>query len=178
MDFNQLMESEKLHFQKLQELVESTIKEERLLTTKLVEAEQEYGTTLGERLADKIADLGGSWYFIMLFGFGIFVWILINSISSSRTQFDPYPYILLNLILSCIAAIQAPVIMMSQNRQENKDRRRSRSDFLVNLKAELEVRGLHSKIDLLMADQMKSLFEFQKIQLDLLKEINHKLVTK
>ena len=175
MDFNQLMESEKLHFQKLQELVENTIKEEKLLTAKLAESEEDSAITLGDRLADKIADFGGSWSFILLFLFGILAWIVLNSFSSTGIQFDPFPYILLNLILSCIAALQAPVIMMSQNRQENKDRRRARNDFLVNLKAELEVRSLHSKVDLLMSEQMKSLFEFQKGQIDLLKEIKEKL---
>lgn len=177
MDFNQLMESEKLHFQKLQELVENTIKEEKLLSAKLAESEEDTAITLGDRLADKIADFGGSWIFISLFLFSIVAWIFLNTFSSTGIQFDPFPYILLNLILSCIAAIQAPVIMMSQNRQENKDRRRARNDFLVNLKAELEVRGLHSKVDILMAEQMKSLFEFQKGQIDLLKEIKEKLTT-
>lgn len=175
MELNELMESEKLHFQKLRELVEDTIKEEQLLTTRLLEAEQDQGITLGQRFADKIADFGGSWHFILIFLATIMIWIFINTSRLFVGQFDPYPYILLNLILSCIAAIQAPIIMMSQNRQEDKDRRRSRNDFLVNLKAELEVRSLHSKIDLLMAEQMKSLFEFQKIQIDLLKSIDDKL---
>lgn len=107
--------------------------------------------------------------------FGLFS-IQFNSIQIfTQYRFDPFPYILLNLVLSCIAAIQAPIIMMSQNRQEEKDRRRARSDFMVNLKAEMEVRNLHGKIDLLIAEQMKSLFEIQKKQIEMIQEIQSNL---
>ncbi len=105
----------------------------------------------------------------------MFLWILINIYNYFKLQFDPYPFILLNLILSCIAALQAPVIMMSQNRQEEKDRRRAKNDYLVNLKAEIEVRNLHSKIDLLITDQMKSLFAIQKTQLEILTNMERKI---
>jgi uncharacterized membrane protein len=105
----------------------------------------------------------------------IAIWISINVLAFQNSGFDPYPFILLNLILSCVAALQAPVIMMSQNRQEDKDRRRARSDYMVNLKSEIEVRNLHSKIDLLITEQMKSLFEIQRTQLDLLLKMEKRL---
>lgn len=100
---------------------------------------------------------------------------LISAYTSTQAFFDPYPFILLNLVLSCLAALQAPVIMMSQNRKENKDRRRARSDYLINLKAEMEVRSLQNKVDLLITDQMKSLFAIQKTQLELLSKIESRL---
>ncbi len=104
--------------------------------------------TLGQQLADKIATFGGSWNFIILFLSLLIIWMIINILISS--PFDPFPFILLNLILSCIAALQAPVIMMSQNRKEQKDRQRSENDYKINLKAEIEIRQLHEKIDLLL----------------------------
>ncbi len=106
--------------------------------------------TFGQRLADKIATFGGSWRFIITFGVIIFVWILINSFFIGKAQFDPYPFILLNLVLSCLAALQAPVIMMSQNRQESRDRLRSENDYQINVKAEIEIRQVQEKIDLLL----------------------------
>lgn len=177
MDLNEFMQTEELHLKKLQELVASAIKEEQLISTKLVqsETEQDKNLTLAQRLADKIADFGGSWTFIFSFFVFMFLWILINIYNYFKLQFDPYPFILLNLILSCIAALQAPVIMMSQNRQEEKDRRRAKNDYLVNLKAEIEVRNLHSKIDLLITDQMKSLFAIQKTQLEILTNMERKI---
>ena len=104
-------------------------------------------STFGERLADKIAEFGGSWTFIISFGFFIMVWISANVWLLLNKGFDPYPFILLNLILSCLAALQAPVIMMSQNRQEQKDRERAKSDYEINLRAELEIRLLHENLD-------------------------------
>ncbi len=104
-------------------------------------------TTFGERIADKIAEFGGSWTFIISFGLFIGVWISVNVSLLRHSGFDPYPFILLNLILSCLAALQAPVIMMSQNRQEQKDRARAKSDYEINLRAELEIRLLHEKLD-------------------------------
>lgn len=127
------------------------------------------------QLADKVANFGGSWKFISVFGFFILLWIVANVFWLANQGFDPYPFILLNLILSCIAALQAPIIMMSQNRQEEKDRRRSRSDYMVNLKAEMEVRSLHSKIDLLISEEMRSLFKVQQAQIDLLIKIQSTL---
>jgi len=134
--------------------------------------------TLGQRLADKIAQFGGSWKFIIFFLSFILVWIVINLVWLTGKGFDPFPFILLNLILSCIAAMQAPVIMMSQNRQEEKDRQRSRNDYMINLKSELEVRMLHEKIDHMVIHQQKELLEIQKMQIDMLNEIMTKVNTK
>lgn len=130
--------------------------------------------TYGERLADKVADFGGSWRFIIGFGVILVVWIAINTVALLSHPFDPYPYILLNLVLSCLAAIQAPVIMMSQNRQEAKDRLHAEHDYQVNLKAELEIRQLHWKLDKLLTDQWQKLLQIQQIQTDLMEELVHK----
>ncbi len=126
--------------------------------------------SLGDRLSDKIAEFGGSWYFIIAFFSFMMVWIGINALVLLWKPFDPYPFILLNLILSCLAAIQAPIIMMSQNRQEARDRLRSENDYRVNLKAELEIRHLHEKLDHLMMHQWARLLEIQRIQLQLMEE--------
>jgi uncharacterized membrane protein len=128
--------------------------------------------TFGERLSDHIASFGGSWRFIILFGAVLFGWIILNAIFLLNRGFDPYPFILLNLILSCLAAIQAPIIMMSQNRAEARDRLRAENDYKVNLKAELEIRHLHEKIDHLLSRQYNRLFEIQQIQIELLEEIS------
>lgn len=127
--------------------------------------------TLGQRLADRIAAVGGSWRFISLFLAVLFVWIGINTVVLVSRPFDPYPFILLNLVLSCLAAIQAPVIMMSQNRQEARDRLNARRDYQVNLKAELEIRHLHQKIDHLLSHQWERLVEIQEIQMELINEV-------
>jgi uncharacterized membrane protein len=130
--------------------------------------------TFGERLSDHIAEFGGSWRFIILFGAVLFGWIILNAIFLLNRGFDPYPFILLNLVLSCLAAIQAPVIMMSQNRAELRDRLRSENDYKINLKAELEIRHLHEKIDHLLRRQYNRLFEIQQIQVELLEELGRK----
>src|SRR5438876_8235632 len=130
--------------------------------------------TFGERLSDHIASFGGSWRFIILFGAVLFGWIILNAIFLLNRGFDPYPFILLNLILSCLAAIQAPIIMMSQNRAEARDRLRAENDYKVNLKAELEIRHLHEKIDHLLRRQYNRLFEIQQIQIELLEELGRK----
>jgi uncharacterized membrane protein len=127
--------------------------------------------TLGDRMADVVAAFGGSWNFISLFGVVLAVWMAGNVIAGGRAAFDPYPFILLNLVLSCIAAIQAPIIMMSQRRQESKDRLRSQSDYRVNLKAELEIRHLHEKLDHLLTHQWDRLAEIQQLQIEMLEEI-------
>jgi len=129
--------------------------------------------SFGDRLADQVASFGGSWKFIIIFGIILFAWILFNTILllTMRNTFDPYPYILLNLILSCVASIQAPVIMMSQNRQEIKDRKRAEQDFKTNLKAELEIRTLHAKIDELITHQWQRLLDIQQMQMDLMEEM-------
>ena len=127
--------------------------------------------TFGQRIADKVASFGGSWTFIISFGVFIFIWISLNIFWLVNKGFDPYPFILLNLILSCIAALQAPVIMMSQNRQEEKDRDRAKKDYMINLKSELEIRTLHEKVDHFIMDQQQELLEIQKSQIDLLNDI-------
>ena len=127
--------------------------------------------TYGQRLADKVASFGGSWTFIIYFGVFILIWIIINIVFLTNKSFDPYPFILLNLILSCIASLQAPVIMMSQNRQEEKDRERAKKDYMINLKSELEIRILHEKIDHLMLHQQQDLIEIQKVQIDMMNDI-------
>lgn len=115
--------------------------------------------TSGQEISDKVARFGGSWAFIISFFTILTIWIIYNTNAPKQGVFDPYPFILMNLILSCIAALQAPIIMMSQNRQEEKDRKRGENDYLINLKAELEVRGLHQKVDLLLQEQIKTLFK-------------------
>lgn len=127
--------------------------------------------TFGQLVADKVADFGGSWKFIILFGVFIVFWILANIYILYNKGFDPYPFILLNLILSCLAALQAPVIMMSQNRQEEKDRERARKDYMINLKSELEIRMLHEKLDHLVRHQQEELIEIQKIQIEMMNDI-------
>ena len=144
------------------------------LISKNVENKLDQRWSFGERLADKIATFGGSWAFLMCFGAFLVLWILVNTVAMVNHPADPYPFILLNLILSCLAAIQAPIIMMSQNRQEAKDRMRSENDYQVNLKAELEIRNLHEKIDHLLMHQWDRLAKIQEIQLDLLSEMSKK----
>ncbi len=135
-----------------------------------VEQDFEDKRTLGERLSDQLASLGGSWMFIVGFGVALAVWIVFNLAWGDRRPFDPYPFILLNLILSCLAAIQAPIIMMSQKRQEAKDRLRGLNDYQVNLKAELEIRHLHEKVDHLINKQWQRLAEIQQLQLEIMQE--------
>jgi len=151
------------------EVVESLAREETI--SRDVETTWEHRRTLGERVADAVADFGGSWTFIGIFFVVLVVWMGFNVWAAARAVFDPYPFILLNLVLSCLAAIQAPIIMMSQNRQEAKDRLRSENDFRVNLKAELEIRHLHEKIDHLLNRQWERLFEIQQIQLEILQDM-------
>jgi uncharacterized membrane protein len=127
--------------------------------------------SLGERMADVVAAFGGSWSFISLFGLVLIIWMALNVLLGDQKAFDPYPFILLNLMLSCVAAVQAPIIMMSQKRQEAKDRLRSQSDYRVNLKAELEIRHLHDKLDHLLTNQWDRLAEIQQLQIEMLQEI-------
>jgi uncharacterized membrane protein len=168
-----LLQSEQQQLQKLNELVLKSIEEEKLITEKLYEFEDR-NPPLSSRIADAVATFGGSWWFILSFFAFILIWVLLNIFILTR-PFDGYPFILLNLILSCIAALQAPVIMMSQNRKEEKDRQRAQNDYLINLKAEIEIRNLHRKTDLLISEQMKSLFEIQKLQMDMMEEIRKRL---
>ena len=154
------------------EVIESLHQHEILASN--IEEQFEKKLTFGERLSDQIASFGGSWRFIILFGAVLFGWIIVNGIFLLNRAFDPYPFILLNLILSTLAAIQAPIIMMSQNRAELRDRLRSENDYKINLKAELEIRHLHEKIDHLLRKQYNRLFEIQQIQIELLEEIGRK----
>jgi len=168
-----LLESEKGELTSLENEVLTSLRNHETLS-KNVDSEFEGEWTLGERLADRIATFGGSWIFLILFGLFLLVWISINSFILYAHPPDPYPYILLNLILSCLAAIQAPIIMMIQNRQEAKDRLRSEHDYQVNLKAELEIRHLHEKLDHLLSHQWERLAQIQEIQLELLAEISRR----
>ena len=127
--------------------------------------------TLGERISDKVAEFGGSWHFIILFFVVMTLWIIANSIYLLFQPFDPYPYILLNLGLSLLAAVQAPIILMSQNRQESRDRLRAENDYQVNLKAELEVRTISEKLDLLIHHQWAHLLEIQQIQTEMIQDM-------
>lgn len=167
-----VLESEKGELTALDhEVLESLRRHETLSSN--VDAEFDKDLALGEKMADRLATFGGSWTFLIIFAAILFIWIAINSFLLLKKPFDPYPFILLNLVLSCLAAIQAPVIMMSQNRQEAKDRLRSQHDYQVNLKAELEIRHLNDKIDHLLSHQWERLVEIQQIQIDLLSEIAH-----
>ncbi len=130
---------------------------------------------IGDSISDKVASFGGSWKFIIIFFIILFLWIAINSYVVLKKPFDPYPFILMNLILSCIAAIQAPIIMMSQNRQEKKDRIRSENDYKVNLKSEIEIRTLHEKVDHLLLDQWSKMIKIQEIQIEILEELRNKM---
>ena len=168
-----VIETERDELSDLETNVTKNLSEQELLL-KDVNAEFDRKLTLGERLADKVASFGGSWRFIFIFAGVMTLWIVLNSILLMRRPFDPFPFILLNLCLSCLAAIQAPVIMMSQNRMEARDRLRAEHDYRVNLKAELGIRLLHAKIDQLLTHQWQRLMEVQKIQTDLMEEIIQK----
>jgi uncharacterized membrane protein len=156
-----------------EEVVESLHKHEVLSERPLSETEEVQHLTFGQRLADKIADFGGSWTFILSFCFFLVLWIAINAGVLLRQPFDPPPFILLNLLLSFLASLQAPVIMMSQNRQEARDRQHAEGDYKNNLKAELEICHLHEKMDYLLHQHATKLMEVQQIQLDLLRELAH-----
>lgn len=169
-DIENLLTAENEHIIKLQEIVKKTIEVENLIIQNLLNPPKEI-VTRGQNISDKVARFGGSWFFIISFLLLLTVWILFNVLVPKGDEFDPYPFILMNLVLSCVAALQAPIIMMSQNRQEEKDRKRSENDYLINLKAELEVRALNQKLDLLVQEQIKVLFESQAKQMEILKEI-------
>ncbi len=151
-----------------QEVVQSLADHETLAEN--IEAEFVGQRTFGERLSDHLASFGGSWTFIIFFFAVLLAWMAFNAVLVEQERFDPYPFILLNLVLSCLAAIQAPIIMMSQKRQESKDRLRSENDYRVNLKAELEIRHLHEKIDHILTRQWERLAEIQQIQLEMMQD--------
>ncbi len=169
----EVLRKEKGEITALEEKVFDSIKEQETITRN-VNIDFEEQLTFGQKLSDKLANFGGSWKFIMIFFAIIIIWMVVNSVSLIGKSFDPYPYILLNLILSCLAAVQAPIIMMSQNRQEAKDRLRSRNDYIVNLKAELEIKSLNEKIENLLVYQWQRLMEIQKIQTDIMNELSEK----
>jgi len=167
------LEAQRGELSAVENAVIDSLKEQAVLSRNL-EAEFETKLTLGDRLADRVAEFGGSWRFIVTFGVIIAAWISLNSIMLLLRPFDPYPFILLNLVLSCLAALQAPIIMMSQNRQEAKDRLRSQHDYQVNLKAEIEIRQLHIKLDQLINHSWQRLLEIQQVQTELMEELTQR----
>lgn len=165
-----LVSSEKGELAIIDQDVMEAIKNNSILSEN-IQDEIEAELTFAQKIADKVAAFGGSWTFIISFFAFILIWMLINIWFLSTKPFDPYPFILLNLILSCLAAIQAPIIMMSQNRQEQKDRQRGEHDYKINLKAELEIKLLSEKIDHLLVHQNKKLLEIQEVQIDYLEDL-------
>jgi uncharacterized membrane protein len=154
----------------VQRTVIDAMENETLLSEQLAKGDDAELTT-AQRLADRVASFGGSWTFISAFGVFIVCWIILNISFLRNHGFDPYPFILLNLILSCIAALQAPIIMMSQNRQEEKDRERAKKDYMINLKSEMEIRILHEKLDHLIIHQQQELLEIQRVQMEMMDDI-------
>ena len=162
------------HLRKLHDIVAQSIKDEKLIISDLANPPEDI-LTRGQKISDKVARFGGSWKFIIIFCIILTLWIIYNVLAPLGKNFDPYPFILMNLILSCIAALQAPVIMMSQNRKEEKDRMRGENDYMINLKSEMQIRSLHQKMDLLLEEQIETLFASQAKQFELLKELNNKI---
>ncbi|EOS7734653.1 DUF1003 domain-containing protein [Enterococcus hirae] len=161
-------ETKKINQDMLEQLKNKQIISQNLNTTINQKA------TFGQKSADAIAKFGGSWPFIFLFVVILGSWILLNTLHFFGLSFDRYPFILLNLVLSCLAAIQAPIIMMSQNRQAARDRIAADHDYQTNLKAELEISLLHEKIDYLMSQQWQQMLELQQLQIELLTQLNEK----
>ncbi len=168
-----LLQQEHGEFTELDRQVTESISNQDTIAENTEEEFEEH-RTLGERLSDHLASFGGSWSFLLSFAFVLLVWMGFNIYQGETKAFDPYPFILLNLVLSCIAAVQAPIIMMSQKRQDAKDRVRALNDYRVNLKAELEIRHLHEKIDYLISKQWQRLAEIQQMQLEILQERHKK----
>jgi len=173
-EVDDILANQNEQIKKLHDIVTKAFAEEQLIVDNLAHPPQEI-LTQGQRVSDKVARFGGSWTFIIIFSVVLVLWIIYNSTLPKAEQFDPYPFILMNLVLSCVAAMQAPIIMMSQNRQEEKDRIRAENDYLINMKSELEVRSLHQKMDLLLEEQIKTLFDVQAKQLDLLKKLTERV---
>jgi uncharacterized membrane protein len=166
---SELLRSERGELTRLEQDVVQSLADHDTLAEN-IQAEFEGHRSFGERLSDHLASFGGSWSFLIMFAVVLFVWMAFNAVAAGRDRFDPYPFILLNLVLSCLAAVQAPIIMMSQKRQEAKDRLRSENDYRVNLKAELEIRHLHEKIDHILTRQWERLAEIQQIQLEIMQD--------
>ncbi|GAO36346.1 hypothetical protein SCT_1752 [Sulfuricella sp. T08] len=168
-----ILESERGELTSLEKEVVDSLRQHEILSTN-VDAESEKTWTFGERLADKVATFGGSWTFLICFAAFLAAWVVMNSAVLYWHPIDPYPFIFLNLMLSCLAAIQAPIIMMSQNRQEAKDRLRSEHDYQVNLKAELEIRHLNEKLDHLLSHQWERLVQIQQVQIQMLAQLERR----
>ncbi|MCB9001894.1 MAG: DUF1003 domain-containing protein [Bacteroidales bacterium] len=171
---SQLVEQEKGELEAIDLDVVNAIRNNSILSEN-IEDTIDSKFTFGQHVADKIATFGGSWTFIFIFLSILFSWMIINVWILVTKPFDPYPFILLNLFLSCIAAIQAPIIMMSQNRQEQKDRIKAENDYKINLKAELEIKLISEKIDHLLVNQNKKLMEFQELQIDYLEDLMNRV---
>ena len=165
----ELLQQEHGEFTELDRQVAESISNQDTIAENTEEEFEEH-RTIGEVLSDHLASFGGSWAFLISFFTVLLIWMGFNLFRGETSAFDPYPFILLNLVLSCIAAIQAPIIMMSQKRQEAKDRLRAFNDYRVNLKAELEIRHLHEKMDYLISKQWQRLAEIQQMQLEIMQE--------
>jgi len=165
-----LIESEVANLDKVTDFLNEEVNDDELLTHILKESDDNGNLSFGERMADKVAEFGGSWAFILSFMGFLLLWIVLNSYLVMAKPIDPYPFIFLNLMLSCLAALQAPVIMMSQNRKEENDRRRAQHDYLINMKAEIEIRNLQQN--------MKKLFEIQQKQMEVLNKLQDQLCKK
>jgi len=165
----QLLQTEHGEFSELdRQVAESIAKQDTIAED--TEEEFEENRTFGDKVSDQLAAFGGSWAFLLSFGAVLVLWMAVNVIAGTHA-WDPYPFILLNLCLSCVAAVQAPIIMMCQRRQEVKDRLRADNDYRVNLKAELEIRHLHEKLDYLISRQWQRLAELQQIQIELMEDV-------
>lgn len=173
-DIEDILDVQNVQIKKLHDIVLQSIRDQDLLLSNLLHPPAEK-STVGQRISDQVARFGGSWTFIITFSILLVGWIAYNSMVPASARFDPFPFILMNLVLSSVAALQAPIIMMSQNRQEEKDRINAENDYMVNLKAELEVRSLHQKVDLLLEEQIKTLFEIQAKQVEMLKKLDQKI---
>lgn len=173
----ELLAEERGEYSDLDRQVAESIAAQDIIAENIEEDYDEH-RSFGERVSDGLAAFGGSWAFLISFGVVLCTWMAVNVAMGAGEAFDPYPFILLNLVLSCLAAIQAPIIMMSQSRQEKKDRLRSNNDYQVNLKAELEIRHLHEKMDHLVTRQWQRLAEIQQIQLEMLQEMRARVARK
>lgn len=162
------------HLAKFQQIEKDAIKEEDILINNLLHPPKDI-LTHGQRVSDKIAQFGGSWKFIFLFAVFFTGWIVLNIIALFSVPFDPFPFVLMNLILSLVAALQAPVILMSQNRHDEKDRKRDENDYLINQKAEMMIRSMHEKMNLLLEEQIKTILDSQAKQFILIEKIITKL---
>jgi len=165
----QMIDAERGDVNRLQQEVIDAVSRHETLAQHPEEIDEDHPPTLGQRLSDKIASFGGSWSFLISFAVFMAVWMLMNSVGTK--SLDPFPFILLNLMLSCLAAVQAPVIMMSQNRKESRDRLRAEHDYQVNLKAELEIRHLHEKVDHLLLQQWERLAAIQQMQIEMMNDL-------